>query len=34
MSRKKDNLVAYFSVEIAVDEKLNNYAGGLGIFGW
>ena len=31
MSRKKDNLVAYFSMEIAVDEKLNNYAGGLGI---
>lgn len=31
MMRKKEKLVAYFSMEIAVDEKLNNYAGGLGI---
>lgn len=31
MNKKKENLVAYFGMEIAVDEKLNNYAGGLGI---
>lgn len=31
MIKKKEKLIAYFSMEIAVDEKLNNYAGGLGI---
>lgn len=31
MTNKKNNLVAYFSMEIGVDEKLNTYAGGLGI---
>lgn len=29
--KNKINPVAYFSMEIVVDEKLNNYAGGLGI---
>ncbi len=29
--KNKQNLIAYFSMEIAVDERLHNYAGGLGI---
>ncbi|MFZ4648817.1 MAG: alpha-glucan family phosphorylase [Patescibacteria group bacterium] len=29
--QRKKNLIAYFSMEIAVNEQLNNYAGGLGI---
>ncbi|MCX6795555.1 MAG: alpha-glucan family phosphorylase [Candidatus Falkowbacteria bacterium] len=31
ISKNKQNLVAYFSMEIAFDERLSNYAGGLGI---